>query len=384
MRAPVQRPDRERIVAKLDVLLGRLATTRRIRHVIIAAGSLDGSWQWARTAGYATDGRERFTSETPWFLASVTKLYIATVVLRLYEQELIDLDEPISSYLPPELSRGLHVLDGVDYTSQITPLHLLGHLSGLPDYLEERPRRERSLIESVLEEGDRSWSSVEACEFARAKLAPHFPPSDPTAKRPRIRYSDTNYQLLMVIAERVTGRTMAEIYRELVFGPLGLHHTWLPGDQPMKPTPAPAAVWMGDTRLDRPLAIESFRDLYSTASDVLRFGRALFQGDVFERDTTWRLMTQRYNRFGFPIGVAALRAPSWPIEYGLGMMRFELSRWLAGGRHIPGVIGHTGSSGSWLWFCPSLNLLVAGTVDQTEAATVPFRKVPTALAAASR
>lgn len=384
MSAPVEVPDQQRIVAKLDVLLARLAARRHIRHAIVTAGSLDGAWSWAEAVGDTADGRRRLTSETPWFLASVTKLHIATVVLRLYEQGLIDLNEPISSYLPSELSRGLHVLNGVDYTSQITPLHLLGHLSGLPDYLEERPKRGHNLIEAVLEnDGDRRWSSVEACELARTTLAPHFPPSDPTEKRPRIRYSDTNYQLLMVISEQVTGRPMAEIYREFLFGPLDLRHTWLPGDQPMEPTPAPAAVWVGDTRLDRPLAMESFRDLYSTASDMLRFGRALFRGEIFEQDTTRHLMTQRFNRFGFPMGVAALRAPSWPIEYGLGMMRFELSRWLAGGRRIPGVIGHTGATGSWLWFCPSLNLLIAGTVDQTKAVTVPFRMVPKALAGTS-
>ena len=61
------------------------------------------------------------------------------------------------------------------------------------------------------------------------------------------------------------------------------------------------------------------------------------------------------------------------------MMRFEISRLVAGGRRIPGVIGHTGSSGSWLWYCRELDLVLAGTVDQTRGATIPFRKVPTVL-----
>jgi D-alanyl-D-alanine carboxypeptidase len=129
----------------------------------------------------------------------------------------------------------------------------------------------------------------------------------------------------------------------------------------------------------RPLAMQSIGDLYGTVDDVLRFGRRLFGGEVFDRPETAELMWRRFHRFGLPTGMASLRAPSWPIEYGLGMMRFELSRLLAGGQRLPGLIGHTGSTGSWLWYCPELSLLIAGTVDQTRSATAPFRVVPRSL-----
>jgi CubicO group peptidase (beta-lactamase class C family) len=73
------------------------------------------------------------TIDTPFLLASVTKQYIAAVVLKLWERGHLDVCAPISSYLPGELGRGLHVLDGVDHTVQITPAHVLRHLTGLPD-----------------------------------------------------------------------------------------------------------------------------------------------------------------------------------------------------------------------------------------------------------
>jgi CubicO group peptidase (beta-lactamase class C family) len=318
---------------------------------------------------------------TPWLLASITKLHIATVVLRLHERGVVDLDAPVSAYLPPELARGLHVLDGVDYTERITPTHLLGHLTGLPNALDERPRGGRSLLEEVLEDGDRAWSAEDAVARARDRLRPHFPPSDPQAARPRIRYSDTNFLLLMVIAEHLTGRSMGALYRELLFEPLGLAHTWFPGDEPLQPAGEPATVWLGDRPVvDRPLAMRSFGDLYGTVGDVLRFGRALFTGAVFDDPATLELMVRRFHRFGFPRSAATLRAPSWPIEYGLGVMRFAPSRALAFGRRLPGLLGHTGSTGSWLWHCPELGLMLAGTVDQATAVTVPFRPVPNALA----
>jgi CubicO group peptidase (beta-lactamase class C family) len=315
---------------------------------------------------------------TPWFLASVTKLFIASVVLRLHEQGLIDLDAPIPAYLPDELRTGLHLRDGVDRTAEITVTHLLAHASGIPDSLVEHARGEPSLIAEI-EAGDVAFTFAGAIDRVRS-LTPHFPPSDLTGGRPEVRYSDTNYQLLMVIAERVGGRRMAELHRSLLFEPLGLRHTWFPGDRPLDEAGRPATPWLRDWPLqDRPMALRSLGDLFSTTADVLRFGRALFSGRVFEDPATGRLMHQRFHRFGFPRTMAAIASPAWPIEYGLGMMRFAPSRPMAMGRRLPPLLGHTGSTASWLWFSPPLGLLLAGTADQATRAALPFRTIPLAL-----
>jgi D-alanyl-D-alanine carboxypeptidase len=92
-------------------------------------------------------------------------------------------------------------------------------------------------------------------------------------------------------------------------------------------------------------------------------------------------MQQRWNRFGLPLDAAALRAPSWPIEYGLGLMRFQLPRFLTPLHPMPAVIGHTGSTGSWLFHCPELDVRIAGTVNQATAGAVPYRFVPKLLRA---
>ena len=381
MNATSHGVDREATIHRMKLLLERLGTRRDVRHAVVGVADLGSAWSWSEAIGAANAGGELMRPETPWFLASVTKLYIAAVVLRLHEQGLIDLEAPVAASLPAPLGTRLHVYRDVDRTSTITVRHLLGHLSGLPDYLDERPARGRSLLVEILEDGDRGWSPQEAVIRARDRLTPHFAPSDPGAPRPRIRYSDTNYQLLIVLAEQVAGRPMADLYRELLFEPLGLRHTWVPGTDPVDQVGEPATVWLGRRALvGRPLAMQSFGDLYSTVDDVTRFGCALFQGTAFERPETAELMWRRFNRFGFPRGLAALRAPGWPIEYGLGMMRFELSRLLAGGSRLPTLIGHTGSTGSWLWYSPELRVVTTGTVDQTAAAAVPFRLLPRALA----
>lgn len=370
--------NQDELVPRLEKLVDTLQGRRHVHHVVVGASTIDGSWAWLGAAGTADPQGTPMRSDTPWFLASVTKLYIASIVLRLMEQGAIDLDVPIPAYLPPELSR-VHVLDGVDHTGEITCRHLLAHATGLPDYLEERPLGGRSLIDEVIENGDQQWTPAEAVADARDQLTPHFPPSDPTRPGSRIRYSDTNFQLLMVIAQQVTGRSMPDLYRQLLFEPLGLAQTWLPGDG-VESHPEPAITWLDDwPMVDRPLALRSFGDLYSTLDDVLGFGRALVTGEVFDGPGTVELMRGSFRRFGIPRSMAAIQAPGWPIEYGLGMMRFEPSRLISMGRRVPALFGHTGSTGSWLWHVPSLGILLAGTVDQARGAAIPFRQVPGAL-----
>ena len=112
---------------------------------------------------------------------------------------------------------------------------------------------------------------------------------------------------------------------------------------------------------------------------MLSFGRALFTGRVFAHEATGALMYRRFNRFGIPRSVASIASPAWPIEYGLGMMRFAPSRAMAMGLRLPPLLGHTGSTGSWLWYAPSLNILLAGTADQSTKAAFPFRVLPRTL-----
>ena len=104
-------------------------------------------------------------------------------------------------------------------------------------------------------------------------------------------------------------------------------------------------------------------------------------------------MQSEWRRFGLPRDAAALRVPSWPIEYGLGVMRFHdplfklverLPRLIRPIYPAPAVVGHSGSTGSWLFYCPELELLMSGTVDQAMAGRVPYRLVPRILKAVER
>jgi D-alanyl-D-alanine carboxypeptidase len=367
----------EAVMQELQRLLDGLGARDDVYSAVVAVESDTGSFRWIGTVGHADSGGTPMRADTPFHIASIDKLFTAAVVMRLHERGRLGLDDPIATHLPASLIGGLHRLGGVDHTESITVRHLLGHTSGLADCFEDRPKGGRSLMERLFAEGDMAWSIDDLTRLVRDELTPHFPPQPLQAQRQKVRYSDTNYQLLIALSETVTGEPLHRAYEELIFRPLDLRHTWLAGfSAPLDATSAPATLWFEDRPLALPLAIRSFPSVYSTAGDTLKFIRGLTGGELFEDPGTFERMQQPWNRFGLPFDAAALRAPSWPIEYGLGLMRFQLPRFLTPLHPMPAVIGHTGSTGSWLFHCPELDVRIAGTVNQATAGAVPYRFVP--------
>jgi CubicO group peptidase (beta-lactamase class C family) len=361
---------------RLDELLSGLLSQRFVKQAILALESGDRSIRWIGARAEAHPDVRPINKNTPFFLASIDKLFNATVVMKLSESGRIDVDAAISTYLPYPLWRGLHRLDGVDYSEQITVRHLLGHTSGLADWLEDRPKGGRSLTERLFQDGDLAIDFEDIADTVR-KLKPHFPPQDLAAGQPRARYSDTNYMLLIAIIEAVTGQLLYEVHDELLLKPLALRHTYFPGfSEPLDPTPEPAVLRLKGHPFAIPSLIRSVRGIYSTAGDTLSFLRSFVRGEIFEKPETLSSMERRWIRFRFPLDRAALRSPGWPIEYGLGIMRFRLPRLLTSLRSIPPVIGHTGSTGCWLFYCPQMDVLISGSVDEATAGALPYRTVP--------
>ena len=361
------------VCARLDVLVADLAAKRRIPHAVLRIERGDGS---LRGAGEARPG-EPMLADTPFHFASVAKLYTATAVLQLWERGGLDLEAPLAGYLPHDLVTGLHRCDGVDHTDAVTVRHLLSHTSGLPDYFLAAPQGETSYADRVAE-GDFAYTIQDVVARVR-QLPAHFPPQDPAAARQRARYSDTNFQLLGAIVEVVTGRAFHKVVETQILEPLGLKDTWVASHPRTESASAPAALWSGDTVLDIPQAMASLGPdggLVGTAADAIAFLRALLAGEPFERADTVGLMQARWNRFGLPRDRSSMMAPGWPIEYGLGILRFRPPWFLAPGRARPTLLGHTGASGSWLFHCPEHDVYLAGTVDQTTAAAVPYRISP--------
>jgi D-alanyl-D-alanine carboxypeptidase len=300
-----------------------------------------GGQEWCGAAGdLATD--------RPFHIASTTKLYTTALVLQLADQSLLGLDDTLADLLPDSLWTGLHTLKGQDRSATITVRHLLGQTSGLPDYFMGKPAKGPSLEEDLLEGHDQAWSPAQALERSRA-LTPGFPPG----KAGKALYSDTNYQLLGLVIEQVTGQGYAQVLKERILDPLALHHTWLAGQQPPDGLPSVAPLRSGKQTLEIPRAMASFGPdggIIATAGDLQVFLQAFFQGRLFAAERLPEL--QHWNRIFFP------------LEYGTGLMRFRVPRLFSPFKRFPALIGHSGLSGAFAFYCPERDLYLAGTVNQ--------------------
>ncbi len=349
--------------ARLTTLLEKVVARDGIHHANLAIASGDGQQRWAGAAGSADPDGTPLTPDTPFFIASVTKRFIITLVLQAHERGELHLDEPITASLPAEVTDGLHVFAGTDHTARITVRHLASHTSGLPDHFE-KPREGTSLFEQLAAGHDRAWTFDDVVRMGKEDHRPHFAPQDLTTDRQRARYSDLGFQLLIRIVELVTGRSYAELLTDRIVTPLGLEHTWVPGrTQPVAATPPPSRLYAKDRPLDVPRMITSCNDLISTTGDLLRFQRALLAGELFDEPGTAGRLTERDN---------VLRN-AFPLRYGLGTMIFRVNRLSAPGGRPLRLVGHSGATGTWLFHCPELDLHLAGTIDQADGRAFPFR-----------
>jgi D-alanyl-D-alanine carboxypeptidase len=371
IRHPATIPGRDnRISADVDVrlsgLLDRTVARRGIHHAMFAVAAGDGTRRWSGAAGMADAAGTPLRPDTPFFIASITKRFIATLVLQASERGELDLDNAIVDHLPADVTHRLHVFKGVDHTPAITIRHLLSHTSGLPDYFDKPKTGGSSLYRQLAAGHDRAWTFDDVVRMTREEHTPYFAPQDLTAARQRARYSDTGFQLLIAIVERAAGQGFAALLSDRILTPLGLEHTWLPGrSRPAAPTVAPALVCSKDRPIEVPKMLQSCNDLCSTTGDLLAFQRALIAGELFERPATTALLTERSNLLRNMI----------PNRYGLGTWIFRVSRLVGPGRRPVTLVGHAGATGTWLFHCPELDLHLAGTIDQTTflARSAPFR-----------
>jgi D-alanyl-D-alanine carboxypeptidase len=337
---------------------GLLEKDKSVRNCVLSLMKGDGSFSWSGAAGIAgQNGQVPMTKDTPIYIASITKLYTATAIMRLYEQGVLSLDDPMSKYLPDALIRGIHVYKGKDYSHEITIKELLAHTSGIGDYYTEKPDGGKSLFELFLEKPERPWTVDETIARVRNDLRPNFQPGTEAS------YSDTNFQLLGKVIESITGKPLHMVYEDFIFGPLGLKHTWLAGrSKPqLAPSAAPADVFYKDmnitnTRLNG--AYWADGGIVSTAEEMIIFLKALNEGRIVSGDTV-KLM-HNWHKLEFP------------LQYGYGTMYFKLPWLINLALKVPPLWGHSGSTGSFLYYCEDLNLYMAGSINQAASKTKPF------------
>jgi D-alanyl-D-alanine carboxypeptidase len=330
---------------------------KSIENCVLAVTKGDGSYSWAGAAGIANqDGQVPMTKDTPIYIASVTKLYTATAIMKLYEEGALSLDDPMSKYLPADLIRGINVYKGKDYSNEITIEQLLAQTSGIADYYEEKGKDGKSVFEILVADPDSYWTVDAAIARTRDELQPHFAPGTGAF------YSDANFLLLGKIIENVAQKPLQTVYEDYIFRPCGCTHTWLVNlSQPQVASGDPADIFYKGTNITKMrLNGADWADggIISTAEDMIIFLKALNEEKIVSKDTL-QLMHD-WHKLEFP------------IQYGYGTMYFQLPPLMSKVMGLTPLWGHSGSTGSFLYYSEDLDLYMAGTIDNVGSNIKPF------------
>ncbi|WP_240926053.1 beta-lactamase family protein [Streptomyces sp. JB150] len=209
-------------------------------------------------------------------VGSVTKAFVATVVLQLVAEGRLSLDDTVEGLLPGVV-RG----NGND-GRLITVRNLLQHTSGLHDY---GPEEDTGSTAADFERTRFDHWEPEQLVAGALRHRPDFPPAPADDREPDWNYSSTGYVLAGMIIEKVTGRTWAEEVGDRVVRPLGLTGTYALGDDPyLKPPYArtyhlfPGSDSWTDITARNPSQVDAAAALVSTERDVDRFFAALLGG----------------------------------------------------------------------------------------------------------
>jgi D-alanyl-D-alanine carboxypeptidase len=155
-------------------------------------------------SGLADVARRRAmrTTDRSW-IGSITKAFVATLVMQLVAESKLGLDDTVEVLLPGRFREG----------QRIELRHLLNHTSGIPEYMRLDP------WVTAVNRNPRVVIPAHRLVASAARLPLDFEPGT------RASYSNTNYLVLAEILERATGRPIARQLRERIFEPLGLRAT---------------------------------------------------------------------------------------------------------------------------------------------------------------
>jgi CubicO group peptidase (beta-lactamase class C family) len=257
--------------ARLDATLERMRQRQGLPGISVTILFADGS-RWTGTSGDANvAARTPVGDDTAFAVASISKTFTAAAVLQLVEKGRLTLDESVAGRLP-----------GLRLDRRITVRMLLAHTSGLHDFFFHP-----AIDKALLAEPGRVWTPSRTLRYV---AKPYFRPGRGW------HYSNTNFLVLGLLVEQVTGRTLAADVRARFLEPLGLDATYTQAtEKPRGPISHGYRFTAGAARA-RPIDLSDgsvvmpFRSVVTAAAgagsiassspDIAAWARALYGGDV--------------------------------------------------------------------------------------------------------
>ncbi len=267
-----------------EELEGRYLSNEGIAMCVLAP---DLEINWSGTVGFDSKKKDReLEVQQPFRIASITKTYVATAILRLQEIGKLSVNDPIKSYISEE---HLNLLIAGGYSpDSITLNHCLHHTSGLYDYAMGG----RAYVETCLNNPKKRWSRTEQLQFAIETGTRTSNPGE------RYAYGDTGYILLGEIIERQVDSTLAYGLRSLLgYEKLGLEKTWLESveAQPEGLLPMAHCYFQNKDALnwDPSTDLWGGGGIVSTTEEMAQYFQALFNHQIYTQQQTLDLMLEK-------------------------------------------------------------------------------------------
>jgi D-alanyl-D-alanine carboxypeptidase len=259
--------------AKLDQLFDRLAEKSKAMGSLVIAK--DGSVIYSRAIGYSqVNGAEKkpLTAANRFRIGSITKMFTAAMVLQLVEEGKLKLTDTLDKFLPQ-----------IPNAKKITIEQILWHRSGIPNV-----RREQNA------QGNANTIAVTKDEML-ALIVKAKPDFEPDTKRA---YSNSGYQVLGLIIEKVTGKSYGEALKERITSKIGLADTYLAtGNIDVSKNEALTYMNFGDgwkpVAETHPSVLFSAGAIVSTPHDLAKFIGALFDGKIVSKKSLDQMKTIR-------------------------------------------------------------------------------------------
>ena len=319
-----QTPDK----AKLDQFFDRLAEKNKAMGSLVIAR--DGNVLYTRSIGYSEiNGAEKkpLTAASRFRIGSITKMFTAAMILQLVEEGKLKLTDTLDKFFPQ-----------VPNARKITIVQLLWHRSGIPNV--KRNQNAQGNVNTIPVTKDEMLALI-------VKATPDFEPDTKNS------YSNSGYQLLGLILEKVTGKPYGEALTERITSKIGLANTYLAtGTIDAGKNEALTYMNFGDgwkpVPETHPSILFSAGAIVSTPNDLAQFIQALFDGKIVSKESLDQMKTIRDGE-------------------GSGMEPFTFA-----GKTFYGHTGGADNYGAWLAYLPEEKLAVAYT---TNAKVYPVKDI---------
>lgn len=288
----------------LDAFIGGYVKEHQFNGTILV--QQDGEIRFEKSFGLADRSfRVPLNNHSVYHIASVTKLFTAVLVFKLYEEGKIGLHESIKHYLPDYPGNG---------GDEVTIHHLLNHTSGLPNM------DTTSSIESALRYGVPVYqipATNEQLVLRNASGDLVNPPGQVFS------YNNVDYILLGKIIETICKQTFDTVLHRKILHPLGMSHSGMLAQHKIIDSLAVSYFYRDDLNAlvpNLPVYYENWYasgSMYSTAEDLLRFNNALFSFKLIGKESLDLMLTPGLDRYGYGM---------WIDEYEIGGIKYRAAK----------------------------------------------------------